>query len=159
MSSASSNGRVDILEWWKNSGYILSYTDDCIDEASIKGQIEVLEWWKNSGLKLKYTTYTTYTIVKKGDIKTLLWWKDSGLKIKFGIKCMDTASALGHVHILNLIKNYDHSLTNTIGKINDLKYNKQVIIGNIAIFNGKNKITNYPVSRFLSVSPDFEIFT
>jgi len=52
---AIKNGQVDILEWFKNSGYEFKYTSDAVDSASTYGHINVLEWFKNSGYEFKYT--------------------------------------------------------------------------------------------------------
>ena len=48
-----------------------------------------------------------------------------------------------------LINNFDTSFKDSIGAINDLANNKQTIIGNIGIFNGKNKLINYKPSNFV----------
>ena len=51
---ASKNGHVQVLEWFKNSGYEFKYNKDAIMWASRNGHIEFLEWFKNSDYEFKY---------------------------------------------------------------------------------------------------------
>ena len=41
---ASINGHLHILEWFKNSGFELKYTEHAIDRASASGRLHILEW-------------------------------------------------------------------------------------------------------------------
>ena len=43
---ASENGHVNVLEWFKNSGYEFKYTSNAIDWASENGHVNVLKWFK-----------------------------------------------------------------------------------------------------------------
>ena len=45
--------RVFILEWLKNSGLPLLYTEKALRWATTTKNLDVLDWWKNSGLELK----------------------------------------------------------------------------------------------------------
>ncbi|KAI8801498.1 hypothetical protein BJ742DRAFT_914020 [Cladochytrium replicatum] len=45
-------GRVDVLEWWKNSGLRFGYSKHPMESAS-KGRLDVLDWWRRSGLSLE----------------------------------------------------------------------------------------------------------
>ena len=60
----------------------LEYSVHTIESASLGSQIEVLEWWKNSGLELKYTDIPVYDIVLNNNITLFNWWINSGLPIK-----------------------------------------------------------------------------
>ncbi|KAL8687357.1 MAG: hypothetical protein Q9218_006450 [Villophora microphyllina] len=45
---ASKSGFVHVLQWWRDSGLHLRYTDAALEQASSQGQIEVLHWWRNA---------------------------------------------------------------------------------------------------------------
>ena len=54
INNAGLHGFINILEWAKNSGLELTYTEDALHIASRFDRVDVLNWWKNSGLELKY---------------------------------------------------------------------------------------------------------
>ncbi len=58
---ASSYGHVQVLEWFKNSGYEFKYNQRAINMASNNGHIQVLEWFKNSGYEFKYNKWVFRT--------------------------------------------------------------------------------------------------
>jgi len=86
---ASHNGHINVLNWWKSSGLGLKYSDDAMDDASINGHINVLEWWKSSRLPLKYTTDSMDFASRCGHLNVLDWWKSSGLELKFTTDAME----------------------------------------------------------------------
>ena len=74
---ASSNGHVNILEWFKNNKYEIEfeYSQDSINEASKEGHINVLEWWKNSGYEFNYDEDAIHGASLNGHINVLDWWE------------------------------------------------------------------------------------
>uniref|UniRef100_A0A6C0E7C3 Uncharacterized protein n=1 Tax=viral metagenome TaxID=1070528 RepID=A0A6C0E7C3_9ZZZZ len=83
ISYACKLGKIDILEWWKNSGLPLEYDSDAIKYASYYSHINILEWWKTSGLPLKYSDEPLNHAIAYNDSKVVNWWKKSGLKLKY----------------------------------------------------------------------------
>ena len=54
LDSASKAGFIHILDWWRNSGLPLRYTEAALEQASSRGNIEVLDWWRNASLPQSY---------------------------------------------------------------------------------------------------------
>ena len=54
---ASAFGNIQVLEWFKNSGYEFKYDKNAINYASYNGHVQVLEWFKNSDYEFKYTVH------------------------------------------------------------------------------------------------------
>lgn len=47
---ASKSGYVHVLQWWRDSGLPLRYTDAALEQASAQGRIEVLDWWRSASI-------------------------------------------------------------------------------------------------------------
>jgi len=100
MDNASAHGHVNILTWWRDSGWDMRWTTEAMDGASREGQIAVLDWWKDTGLPLKWTHRALDDASSRVHVAVLNWWKSSGLQMKYDF-AMDYASAEGHVEILS----------------------------------------------------------
>ena len=111
IDNASSNGKINILNWWlknqKEYGLELKYTEKAINLASKFDTIESLEWWVKSNLELKYDHNAIDYASNGYKIKTLEWWRNSiekyGLKFKYTSDAIDNAK-LEEGKLLNLIK-------------------------------------------------------
>ncbi|RKP17230.1 hypothetical protein ROZALSC1DRAFT_24408 [Rozella allomycis CSF55] len=100
MNWASQNGHLNVLEWWKNSGVELKWSEDAMDWAGRDVHIDVLDWWKKSGLELKWSEDAMDLASEYGHLNVLEWWKKSGLELKWSENAMNSASEYGHVKVL-----------------------------------------------------------
>jgi hypothetical protein len=103
INMASYRGNINVLEWWKNSKIPL-LSHDALDWTVYGNHVDVLEWWKNSGLPLGYSEIAIEHASKKGYINILKWWKNSGLELKYSSDIFDTLMN-GRVHVLEWWKN------------------------------------------------------
>lgn len=65
----------------------LKYSKNAIDN-SYKFP-SALDWWKNSGLQLEYSDQALYNAVQQGAFDTFKWWFQSGLPIKLSQSTID----------------------------------------------------------------------
>ncbi len=100
LDESSNLGRVSVLDWWKQSGLPLKYTDLAMKWASNNGHVAILEWWKQSGLVLKYDGHAMSLASFAGQVAVLEWWKQSGLPLKYGYIALELAAIQGHGAIL-----------------------------------------------------------
>ena len=77
MDSASKNGHLSLLDFWKNSGLELKWSEKAMDDAK---NIRILNWWKHSGLELKYSQNA---MDHSQNTCILNWWRGSGLELKY----------------------------------------------------------------------------
>ena len=83
IGNASYYGHIQVLEWFKNSGYEFNYDEDVINLASQNGHVQVLEWFKNSGYEFKYDKWAINYASENGQITVLEWFKNSGYEFKY----------------------------------------------------------------------------
>ncbi|KAL2811499.1 MFS general substrate transporter [Aspergillus granulosus] len=108
MDGASRAGFVDILEWWRNSGLELRYTEKALESASAEGRVAVLDWWKNAAdaaslrrpLPLKVGK-SVLLAAQSGRTASLAWWDASGIPYTHAESVARIASTHGHVHVLD----------------------------------------------------------
>ena len=50
MDGASARGSVHVLEWWRQSGLPLKYSEASLEQASARGHLNVLEWWRQKAV-------------------------------------------------------------------------------------------------------------
>jgi hypothetical protein len=106
---ASKNGHIQVLEWFKNFGYEFKYNNNAINNASRNGHIQVLEWFKNSGYEFKYDENAIYYASIYGHIKVLEWFKNSGYEFKYNNDAINMASYYGQVEVLKWFKNSNYA--------------------------------------------------
>jgi hypothetical protein len=104
--NASKNGHFEVLEWFKNSEYEFKYYEHAINYASWKGHIDVLEWFKNSGYEFKYDMMAINWASEQGNIQVLEWFKNSRYKFKYDKTGIYYAYKYKQIKILKFFSNY-----------------------------------------------------
>ena len=97
LDMASSNGKINILDWWKNThlkyNIELKYTKKAINLASKNDKIDVLNWWINSNLELKYSYDAIDYASAECKLTTLDWWlkgmNDKKLNFEYSTDAID----------------------------------------------------------------------
>ncbi len=97
--SASANGQISLLQWWKDNG-MATYSRRSMDHASAQGHIVVLEWWIASGLECKYSHRAMDWASHAGLVNVLDWWQSCPLQCVYSHDSIDLASARAHIHVL-----------------------------------------------------------
>jgi hypothetical protein len=77
---ASNYGHVQVLEWYKNSGYDFNYNKRPFYYASCNGHVQVLKWFKNSDFELKYDKDSIIWSSYSGHYQVLNWFKNHNVK-------------------------------------------------------------------------------
>ncbi|KAH0491574.1 hypothetical protein TgHK011_002999 [Trichoderma gracile] len=104
IDGASKNGHVHILQWWKESGFPLLYTESSLEHASSNGLISVLDWWRNAAAVdpniVLEPGRSLLWAASKGREEVLRWWHASGVYAEYAGGVAFTASRWGHANVL-----------------------------------------------------------
>lgn len=107
VDSASRLGLVDVLEWWRTSGFPFCFTERALEGASGLGRLEVLDWWKNTAIDSTLPPIelqpgkSVALAAQTGCAESLVWWDSSGISYGHGDSVARIASNHGHVHVLS----------------------------------------------------------
>jgi hypothetical protein len=108
MDGASRAGFIDVLEWWRNSGLELRYTERALESASAEGRVDVLDWWKKAAKASSLSRPIPLKVGKSvllaaqsGRTASLAWWDASGIPYTHAESVARIASTHGHVHVLD----------------------------------------------------------
>ena len=131
--NASYHGHIQVLEWFKNSGFEFKYDEWAINNASENGHIQVLEWFKNSGYEFKYNEMAINYASVNGHIQILEWFKNSGYEFKYGAYAIAIKWAFSErrIQVLKWFKTSGYKF----------KYDKLVI--NLASFYGHVQVLKF----------------
>lgn len=109
IDDASDRGHLEVLDWWKKSGFKLDYGIHVVNSASSNGHVEVLDWWKKFFQEINqafpYSHIAIDMACKHGHVNSLNWWldqyKSTDLELKYTKWTMDCACENNHIHILD----------------------------------------------------------
>jgi hypothetical protein len=88
------------------------YINDIIENACKYCHIQVLEWFKNSGYEFEYHYSPIGVVCTYGNIQVLEWFKNSGYEFKYDEWAINYASYHGHIKVLEWFKNYNYEFSN-----------------------------------------------
>ena len=151
---ASSNCNIDVLQWWLNSGLELKYSCDSLDYASKNNHINVLQWWLDSGLELKYSCDLLYYASKNNHVNILQWLLDSGLELKYSCDSLDYASKNGHIDVLQWWLDSGLELKYSCDSLDYACKYQQTNVLNWWINSGLSLIYSKYVTRYISKNDD-----
>ena len=114
INNASAYGHVQVLEWFKNSGYKFKYDENAIKWASCNGNIQVLEWFKNSGFEFKYNDNAFIRAYENRHVQVIEWFKNSGYKLKYYKSALMCSCIIRNHNILRFYSNENMNIKKLI---------------------------------------------
>ncbi|KAK4701266.1 hypothetical protein P7C70_g4967, partial [Phenoliferia sp. Uapishka_3] len=130
MDDASRHGQVQVLEFWKNSGFPLHYSEHALSSATFQCELGSLEWWRRSGLSLKIGNVLDFAS-REGSTTCLNWWSHSGLPAPYSKVALYHLSKTGNITLLDWWKSSRHPLL----------YDKEVLI--VATRHGQTSVLTW----------------
>ncbi|KAI9325319.1 hypothetical protein DFJ73DRAFT_784342 [Zopfochytrium polystomum] len=101
MDMATAFGRIKTLQFLKDSGIPLKYSERGIDEACAVHNLDTLRWWKESGLEMKFSHRALDAASDSFiGVRILNWWRDNGLEFKYSEDAFRAASGYGGTETL-----------------------------------------------------------
>ncbi|KAI9366780.1 hypothetical protein DFJ73DRAFT_805461 [Zopfochytrium polystomum] len=106
---AQSCGQVDVLEWWRTSGFMVWTWSSGLRSASEDGHVSVLEWWKSLGMPLMWDAVSCVNVAaRSGRVEVLEWWRTSGIPVNWtDTAVLSYASENGHLTVLEWWKRHE----------------------------------------------------
>jgi hypothetical protein len=145
INNACYNGHIQVLEWFKKSGYKFEYDKDAINNACENGHVQVLEWFKNSGYELKYFYKAINKASANGHIQILEWFKNSIYKFKYDKSAFDFGFRHGFkTKIIKILKFYCDKIN--VKKL--IKWTFHIFIKTIKIQTNYKYLKGYKTIKF-----------
>ncbi|KAI8802335.1 hypothetical protein BJ742DRAFT_715196 [Cladochytrium replicatum] len=82
---------IDRLNWWRESGPTLHWTEKALDNSSCQDMADVSDWLAGSGLTFCWSTDAMDGASANGNTAVLEWWVKSGLQLRYPSKAIDHA--------------------------------------------------------------------
>jgi hypothetical protein len=138
-------GHVQLLEWFKKSGFKIKYDKEAVFCASENGHAQILEWFKNSCHDFKYDEYNIYNAIKHNNINIVKWFKKYNYEFKYPINLIFICDNLT-IEMFDLLKKYNYHFKYTMFDFNIANHNKKFIRGIIKFICPK-KIVKWNVKN------------
>ena len=122
INNASENGHIHVLDWFKNNDLEIKYNENAVNYASKNGHVQVLEWFKKNNYDLKYTKNAFNYASEMGHVQILDWFKINNYKLKYNKTALINACFRGHIHVLEWFKNNGYEFKNNENNKNFVRY-------------------------------------
>lgn len=110
LDTASTNGHIDIVKCWFESGFYIKYSVKAIHGASRNKHFDIIRLWfeyaNDNNLKLKFNNTMLDTASEKHLLSVLEFWFDEyskrEFKLKYSSHAIDWASGNGYMDVLQM---------------------------------------------------------